>query len=127
MGCIKYSQHSSICGDGMNIQLIPRVCQPLADQANCAKVVELCGANADLDLCTAKIIGKTVGSAVIDPAPLTGVKVIYGFGKSTYHFTMRHGHDYLHRLADDLVQNIGGDGKIGTVGSFIGNVLGIGG
>lgn len=109
----------------MNIQLVPRVCKGLADQANCKQVVEICGPDANLDLCTAKAVGKEIGHAIIDPSPLTGVKAIYGAGKSSYHVVMKNGHDYLHTFAKDLIQNVGGDGKIGAVGSFISNVLGV--
>lgn len=108
----------------MKIELVPRVCQQLMDQANCKQVVELCGADANLDFCTAKLVSKEIGKSVIDPAPLAGVKAIYGVGKSTYHVTMQGGHDFLHTFAKDLIQNIGGDGKVHAVGGFISKVLG---
>lgn len=104
----------------VNIQLVPRVCKGLADQANCEKVVELCGVDSNLDLCTAKLVAK----GIFNPEPMVVVKSLYGFGKDTYHATMQGGHDYLHTFAKDLIQNIGGDGKIGVVGSFIAKVIG---
>lgn len=103
----------------MNIQLVPRVCKQLADQANCEKVVEICGDDADLDFCTAKIVSKTFVKAIGDPEPLKVVKGLYGFGLDIY----QGGHDYMHHFARDLIQNVDGDGHIGTIGSFIAKVL----
>ncbi|MDR6883087.1 hypothetical protein [Bacillus sp. 3255] len=105
----------------MKIALVPRVCSQLVDQSNCAKAIELCGVDTNPDVCTAKLIGK----AFADPEPFVVTKALYGFGQSTYHFTMRHGHNYLHSLVKDLIQNIGGDGQIGVVGRFISDVLGV--
>lgn len=103
----------------MKIELVPRVCTQLADQANCAKVVELCGADSNLDFCTAKIVGKTFVKAVGDPEPLKVVKGLYGFGLDIY----QNGHDYMHHFARDLIQNVDGTGHIGTIGSIISKVL----
>lgn len=102
---------------------IPKVCEALADQANCEKAVELCGADSDLTGCTVKIIGMCLispdGNSKILPA-------WWGFGKDVYHFSMKHGHNVLHRFANDLVHNVSGNpGQIGAVGQFIAEVMGV--
>ncbi|MEC0265171.1 hypothetical protein [Paenibacillus anseongense] len=105
----------------MKVVLVPKVCSQLVDQSNCAKAIEMCGANTTPELCTAKLITK----AIADPEPLVVAKSLYGFGKDSYHVIMKSGHHYLHHFAKDLIQNVGGDGQIGAVGNFISGVLGV--
>lgn len=102
----------------MNIQLVPRVCKELVDQSLCQQAVNACGANTDPDICTVKLLAK----GIANPEPMVGIKAMYGFGNYIYKF----GHDYMHHFARDLVQNISGEpGKVGAVGEYIANVLGV--
>lgn len=111
----------------MLIKLVPRVCEQLIDQSLCEKAVNICGADTSPELCTLKLIGKSAGSVVGEPDPSLIVKTLYNFQyvrEKVGHHVMQGGHDFLHTFAKDLIQNIGGDGKVHAVGGFISKVLG---
>jgi hypothetical protein len=49
------------------MKIIPRVCSQLSDQANCPKMVQLCGERMEPEICTAKLVYKNVTYGTNNP------------------------------------------------------------